>query len=63
MEKMTPEAKRIRKIYKRKYRQENKEKINKQQREWRAKNPDKVRAYQAKYWSKKAIKIKDALEE
>ncbi len=29
MEKMTPEAKRIRKIYKRKYRQENKEKINK----------------------------------
>ena len=41
--------------YMRKYRQENRERINAKQREWNAKNPDKVKAYCAAYWERKAI--------
>ena len=55
---MIAEASEARRLYKREYRQRNKEKVNKQQREWRARNPDKVRAYQAKYWERAAQKAK-----
>lgn len=58
MREMTAEASEARWLYKREYRQRNKEKVNKQQREWRARNPDKVRAYQAKYWERVAQKAK-----
>lgn len=50
---MTPEAQEQRRIYKNKYRQRNREKINRQQREWRARNLDKVKEYQRRYWEKK----------
>ena len=53
---MTQEAMEARRDYKRRYRSENREKINAKQREWRAKNPDKVRAYQNRYWEKQAEK-------
>ena len=56
MVEMTADASEARRLYKRKYRQKNREKINKQQREWRARNPDKVREYQARYWKRKAGK-------
>lgn len=55
---MSAEASEARRIYKREYRQRNKETINKQQREWRARNPDKVREYQAKYWERAAQRAK-----
>lgn len=58
MVEMSMEAQKARRIYKREYRQRNKEKVNKQQREWRARNLDKVRAYQAKYWERAAQKAK-----
>lgn len=54
MGEMTADASEARRIYKRKYRQRNREKINKQQREWRGRNPDKVREYQVRYWEKRA---------
>lgn len=54
MGEMTADASEARRIYKRKYRQRNKEKINKQQREWRGRNPDKVREYQVRYWERVA---------
>lgn len=50
---MTQEAQEQRRIYKNKYRQRNREKINQQQRVWRARNPDKVKEYQRRYWEKK----------
>ena len=56
MQGLSPEALEQRKLYKRKYRLENREKINKQQREWRANNPDKVKQYRKRYWEKKAQK-------
>lgn len=51
---MTPEAQEQRRIYKNKYRQRNRDKINQQQRAWRADNPEKVREYQKRYWEKRA---------
>lgn len=42
-----------RKEYFRKYKQENKEKLNEYQREWRAEHPEKVKEYQQRYWMKK----------
>lgn len=42
---MTPEAQEQRRIYKNKYRQRNRDKINQQQRAWRADNPEKVWEY------------------
>ena len=54
MAEMTVDASEARRLYKRHYRQKNRDKINKQQREWRARNPDKVREYQARYWERKA---------
>lgn len=51
---MSAEASEARRLYKRKYRQRNKEKIYKQQREWRARNPDKVRGYNVRYWERAA---------
>lgn len=50
------EALEARRLYKRKYRQRNKEKINRKQREWRARNSDRVREYQARYWERVAEK-------
>lgn len=51
---MSAEASEARRLYKRKYRAKNREKINRQQREWRARNPDKIQGYQAKYWERVA---------
>lgn len=53
---MTLEAVKVRRDYKRKYRCDNRDRINAQQREWRSKNPDKVREYQKRYWEKQAEK-------
>ena len=54
MGEMTADASEARRLYKRKYRQKNREKINKQQREWRARNSDKVKEYQVRYWERVA---------
>ncbi len=66
---MDEKAKRARREYQRKYRQANRDQINKKRREWNAKNadkvskwrkawneanPDKVRAIEERYWQKKA---------
>lgn len=51
---MSAEASEARRLYKRKYRAKNREKINRQQREWRARNPDKVRGYNVRYWERAA---------
>lgn len=56
---MTQEAIEARKDYKRRYRNENREKINAQQREWRANNPNKVRQYNEKYWKNVAKRDKN----
>lgn len=53
---MTQEAIEARRDYKRKYRSENRERINAQQREWRANHPAKVQEYQKRYWEKRAEK-------
>ena len=55
---MTDEAKESKRQYMseymKRYRQENRERINAKQREWNAKNPDKAKAYRVAYWEKKA---------
>ncbi len=47
------ELKRYQREYQRKYRQENREKLNAYAREWRKSNPDKMRAIAERYWAKK----------
>ena len=54
---MTSEAAEQRRIYMRRYREKNRERINRRQREWRAKNPDKVRELSTRYWEKKAAEV------
>ena len=44
----------VKREYYKKYRESNKDKINKYQREYRANNKDKVKQYNQNYWSKKA---------
>lgn len=55
---MTKEAMENKRIYMReymrRYRQENREKLNAKKREWNAKNPDKIKAYNNAYWEKKS---------
>lgn len=53
------QIKKAQKEYYKKYRLENKDKINKRQREYRAKNKDKVKQYNNTYWLKKANLIQD----
>lgn len=56
MDKLSEQAQEARRNYKRRYRIQNREKINSQQRMWRKKNPDKVKEYQAQYWERKAVR-------
>lgn len=56
MGELSAQAQEARRDYKRRYRIQNREKINCQQRMWRKKNPGKVKEYQAQYWERKAIK-------
>ena len=44
----------VKRDYYKKYREDNKDKLNKYQREYRANNKDKVKQYNQNYWSKKA---------
>ena len=45
-----------RREYKKRWRQENRAKVNAYAREWRSRNPEKVKEYQAKYWQRVADK-------
>lgn len=44
----------VKRDYYKKYREDNKDRLNKYQREYRANNKDKVKQYNQNYWSKKA---------
>lgn len=48
--------KELKRAYYKKYRDENKDKINKRQREWRANNKDKVKQYAKNFWLKQLQK-------
>lgn len=56
---MNEQAKQLRREYNRKYRELNKEQINKRQNEWRRANKDKVKEYSKNYWTKKAQKLQE----
>ena len=45
----------IKREYYKKYRENNKDKINEYQRQYRANNKDKVKEYNKNYWLKKAV--------
>ncbi|MCC5910157.1 MAG: hypothetical protein JJT76_06935 [Clostridiaceae bacterium] len=51
------DASEVKKEYYRKYREENKEKLNEYKRQWRAENPEKTREYNQRYWERKAACI------
>lgn len=51
---MNDNAKNTRRDYFRKYRQENREKLNAYSREWRKTHPVKAGAIAVRYWEKKA---------
>lgn len=51
---MNEQAKAAKREYWRKYREQNRDKVNAYQRSWRKNNPDKVKAATERYWSKKA---------
>lgn len=57
--KLNDDVKKIQREYNRKYRAENKDKLNEYQREYRAKNKDKVKQYNKNYWLKKAKLLQD----
>ena len=59
MEELTLQAQEARRDYKRQYRLNNRDKINRQQRTWRANNPDRVKQYQRKYWERAAEKSRN----
>lgn len=48
--------KEIKRAYYKKYRETNKDKINKRQREWRETHKDKVKQYNNNYWLKQLQK-------
>lgn len=56
---MNEEAKAARKEYMKKYRSENREKINAAQRKWFKDNPDKAKAIAERYWAKRANEVSD----
>lgn len=58
LEGLTLQAQEARRNYKRQYRIQNREKINRQQREWRADNPEKVKEYQKRYWERRAKNLR-----
>lgn len=51
---LSERAKEARREYMRKYRAENRDRLNAQRREWNKKNPDKVRMYKENYFEKLA---------
>lgn len=57
---MTENALKQRREYQRKYRQKNKDAINKRQNEWRKANKEKVKEYNKRYWENVADKIAKA---
>lgn len=56
---MTEDAIKQRREYQRKYRELNKESINKRQNEWRKANRDKVKEYNKNYWENLARKYRE----
>lgn len=51
---MTQEAMEARADYMKRYRKDNKERINEYRKEWAKKNPDKIREYACRHWQRKA---------
>lgn len=54
---MSESAKKIRREYMRKWRQENKDRIKDYHKKWRENNPEKVAEAQVRYWANKAKNI------
>ena len=55
---MTEEAIKARREYAKKYREQNRSRINAKHKEWRNRNPDKVKANNVRYRERKAEKQK-----
>ena len=55
---MTNEAEQLRREYYKKYREENKERIDNNHKSWRQKNKEKLKQYNENYWNKKANELK-----
>lgn len=53
---MTENAIKLRREYQKKYREINKDAINKRQKEWRNANKEKVKEYNKNYWEKLVLK-------
>ena len=53
MDNIDNQVKQVKREYFKKYRDKNKEKLNKYQREYRASNKDKVKEYNKNYWIKR----------
>lgn len=51
---LTPEAKEAKKAYHKKWRDENRNRLNEYYRAWRKSNPEKVQKHQENYWNRKA---------
>lgn len=59
MAQMSCEASNARRLLNKKWREDNREKINKYQKKWRKDNPDKIKEYQARYYEKKAKELQE----
>ena len=51
---MTDEARRAKAEYEKRYRAENREKLNQYRRDWNRRNPERLKKYRDRYWNKKA---------
>jgi len=54
---LSEEAKKARREYMRKYREKNRERINKTKREWARNNPEKIKEYTVRHWEKQAQEL------
>lgn len=57
---MSEKAKAARREYMRKYREKNREKLNKQAREWARNNKDKIKEYKNRHFEKMADEMEAA---
>ena len=60
--KLSEEAKKKRKEYKRQWREKNKNHISEYAKQWREKNPDKIQEYEKRFWERKAMQDDQTIE-
>jgi len=54
---LSDEARQLKRVYQRQWRQKNSDHVNEYFRQWRRDNPDKIKKYNSDYWERKAAEL------